>query len=317
MKRKVNLVGQNTLTVSLPTKWARKNNVKKGDELDIGYDKNSVIFSVKPTAKATKEASLNIDNYSLMELTRKLSVLYKTGFNKITLTYSKHEIYNHKERKWLNIKTEIKRLAGRFIGAEIISQSSTKTEIKCFVTEENPDLGQIEKRIYFLLKETTDELLNAIDNTYEEFHGTIYNHHDNIIKFIHYFLRELHASDKSEELKNEAYSFYILLDTLVDKLRHLSEKIDAYGCTAKVKKYLEEIFIFFYEQFQLLDGKIKYGELIEKRYALKKKIDDENFTVKELQVLPETNLFLEVINNFIEYSVIKNIDNKQSDISLM
>ena len=35
MKRKVNRVGQNTLTVSLPSKWARKYNIKAGDEIVV------------------------------------------------------------------------------------------------------------------------------------------------------------------------------------------------------------------------------------------------------------------------------------------
>ncbi|MCK5630481.1 MAG: AbrB/MazE/SpoVT family DNA-binding domain-containing protein, partial [Nanoarchaeota archaeon] len=35
MKRKVNKVGQNTLTVSLPSKWVKKLNIKPGDELEL------------------------------------------------------------------------------------------------------------------------------------------------------------------------------------------------------------------------------------------------------------------------------------------
>ena len=48
MKRKVNLVGQNTLTVSLPTKWARDNGIKKGDEINIfvfRYEQRGYIIS--------------------------------------------------------------------------------------------------------------------------------------------------------------------------------------------------------------------------------------------------------------------------------
>ena len=34
MKRKVNRVGANTLTVSLPSKWAMKYGIKAGDEIE-------------------------------------------------------------------------------------------------------------------------------------------------------------------------------------------------------------------------------------------------------------------------------------------
>ena len=40
MKRKVNLVGQNTLTVSLPTKWAQEHGIKKGIEVELLEDKD-------------------------------------------------------------------------------------------------------------------------------------------------------------------------------------------------------------------------------------------------------------------------------------
>ena len=42
MKRKINLVGQNTLTVSLPTKWAKRYNLKKGDEVEVSEEEKNI-----------------------------------------------------------------------------------------------------------------------------------------------------------------------------------------------------------------------------------------------------------------------------------
>ena len=46
MKRKINRVGQNTLTVSLPTKWVKKIGIKQGDELDIFEEGRNLTIGV-------------------------------------------------------------------------------------------------------------------------------------------------------------------------------------------------------------------------------------------------------------------------------
>ena len=38
MQRKVNQIGPSTLMVSLPSKWVKRYNVKKGDSLELFFD---------------------------------------------------------------------------------------------------------------------------------------------------------------------------------------------------------------------------------------------------------------------------------------
>ena len=58
MKRKVNRVGQNTLTVSLPSKWVKENDVKQGDELEIIEEHNKILLSKGTPAKIEGSAFL-------------------------------------------------------------------------------------------------------------------------------------------------------------------------------------------------------------------------------------------------------------------
>jgi hypothetical protein len=135
----------------------------------------------------------------------------------------------------------------------------------------------------------------------------MYEHQDNITKFINYLLRELYASKRSEEEKRIAYSLYTYLDTLVDKLRHVSERIEEHGCTPKVKGYLKEIFDVFFDEFHLLRKRQTSVDFIKKRYDVKNRLSKEKFTVNELWVLAEAFFFLEVLNQFFEYILVKNI----------
>ena len=57
MKRKVNLVGSSTLTVSLPTAWAKERGIKKGDELNVSWDDQAVVFSIAEGVKHKKAHS--------------------------------------------------------------------------------------------------------------------------------------------------------------------------------------------------------------------------------------------------------------------
>ena len=42
MKRKVNKVGPTTLSITLPSKWVKENNIKKGDELELDLKNNNI-----------------------------------------------------------------------------------------------------------------------------------------------------------------------------------------------------------------------------------------------------------------------------------
>ncbi|MFC1723352.1 AbrB/MazE/SpoVT family DNA-binding domain-containing protein [Nanoarchaeota archaeon] len=85
MKRKVNRVGQNTLTVSLPAGWARSKRIKPGDELDLIEKGNNLLISTsyKPTKKAI---TLHIPK-NVIFLKRFLGVPYVRGYDTITIKF--------------------------------------------------------------------------------------------------------------------------------------------------------------------------------------------------------------------------------------
>ncbi|MBD3249078.1 AbrB/MazE/SpoVT family DNA-binding domain-containing protein [Candidatus Woesearchaeota archaeon] len=314
MRRKLVKQGGSALTVSLPSKWVKKFNLNAGDEIEMDEEKNNLLISKDEIKKGKKKIVINIDNYSYLTLARYVYGLYRSNYDKIILIYKKSEIVDPKKERSTKLKTVIRKIVGRMVGAEIVSQSSERTDIECFVTEENPDLEKIEKRIFFLFKETYSEIMGSIGPDYEEFHKTMYDHHDTITKFINYYLRELDKSNKSEEEKKVAYSFYMLIDNLIDKLRHLSERINKFGCSNKVKKYMEESFeIFFKIYASVSKGKIP-EEVIRRRYEIKEKLWDDNLKSDEAKVIMELMPFIDVFNDFSEYSIIKGIQNETDNI---
>ncbi len=309
MKRKVAQIGPSTLMVSLPMKWVKENNVSKGDELDVSLGKKEINFALGEKKKKEKEITIDISNYDRYLLDRNITILYRNNYDKIILNYKDNVILDHKSNNY-NAQNYLQRLSKRFIGVEIVSQTDKRTEMACFILKDLENLKTIERRIYFLLKETINSLMNAIDKDFLEFDKYIYDHHDNIVKFINYYLRVIDRLTFNENEKKQIYAFYIIMDKLVDKVRHLSNKIAEYGCTSKVKYYLKDVFgIFFalFNNFYL----VKFdSKLIEERYKLMAKIDAESFTIKEMRVIKEIDLFLNVINDFSETILLKQLVEK-------
>ena len=51
MKRKIIKQGHNTLTITLPNKWAQRLNLKAGDEVDLVEKENSILINSEEKAK--------------------------------------------------------------------------------------------------------------------------------------------------------------------------------------------------------------------------------------------------------------------------
>lgn len=307
MKRKVNRVGQNTLTVSLPSKWARNKNIGPGDEVDVSELDEGLLIATKRIREKNREITLSIDDFSYYRLARYLAVVYRMGYDKIILMHNNADLFNDKNGKSVNLRQTIRKLVDRNMGSEIVSQTAKKTEIECFVSDEAASLERIEKRIHFLFKETLKEVLNATKEDYKTFHESIYAHHDNIAKFINYYLREVDGSNMGVIEKQMTYSLYMIIDKLLDKMRHLSEKISKHGMTSKVREHIEAIFSVLDDLFTALHKREFSRELVKKRYDVVHNLDKERFTLKEYYVIAEVKIFLDVINDFTELIVAKNL----------
>ena len=310
MKRKVAQIGPSTLMVSLPTKWAKENGIHKGDELNVTTVRKEITFSVEENKTAKKEITVDISTFSSFMLIRYIETLYINNYNKIILTHSNQEILHNPTGKWENLRQRIKSTSNRFIGMEIVAQSTTMTELHCFLSKEEQDLESIGRRIFFLWKGALQELLDHIERDQPLSYKEVYEQHDNIIRFITYYLRVLAQSDLPELEKLYLFSFYLEFDKLVDKYRHLGEKVEQYGCTRKVKSLLQDVFHYVNEQFSMIHKGELNSDIIKKRYELVARIKKkEKFTIEELLVITEADLMLNVMNDIVRVVIVKKLMN--------
>ncbi len=308
MKRKIAQIGPSTLMVSLPIKWVKEHHLKKGDELEVLPSNKKISFHVEQPHQEEKEITINITNFHLHTFKRYLDTLYFSGYTKIKLIYQSLEMYDDKKGIYRPLISLIKLGVARFIGMEIVSQTKNSTEIHCFITCSNNELEKIEKRIYYLWRESTDEFLESLEQHKPFSVKELDERHTNIIRFITYYMRLLDQSNKSHEEKKQLYSLSLVIDMMMDKFRHLGEMIEKYGCTPKVILALKDIFKIVNKQFEALHKGVMPETLIQERYLVVNRIRSENYSLEEYKILSEVLIFLDTLNNFSRAIIIKNLE---------
>ncbi|MFB6093476.1 MAG: PhoU domain-containing protein [Halanaeroarchaeum sp.] len=84
-RRKVQVTGGSTFTVSIPKGWARENGVDAGDEIGFIPDSDSLLLTPSPEDEVT-EGTLDVDGLEGEDLRRALMTMYVSGFDLVRLT---------------------------------------------------------------------------------------------------------------------------------------------------------------------------------------------------------------------------------------
>ena len=314
MIRKVNRVGQNTLTVSLPANWVKQHDINPGDDLMLQELGKAIVITKDHFHKKGKKIVLGIDDFCKVMLNKFIQQFYLEGAEEVVLKFKKDSVPDYKNDKELLIDKHINKLVDRFIGVEIISQTKNRIVLQSLMSDEEVSKIQvIEKRVFFLIKEFLEEFITAMDGDFQKFHDRSYDYHDNISKFTYYYMRLLHFSDYSEDLKSRMSSLYVVIDKIIDKVRHTSERVsEMKKITPKTKKYVKEIFSLFLDQFDfifkssLTPSELK--DLIGRRYGLVNKVNKSNYTEEELKVMSECKILLDTISDFMSSYVALNME---------
>lgn len=138
MKRKINKVGQDTLTVSLPKDWAKKNNLNKGDEVDLVVKDNALtIFGKKVMGENILEITVPEDPKAAYRLVR---CYYTIGVDEIKLNFKNKKSMESIEKNMAN-----------FIGFEIIERTSNYWIIRTIADIKEGEFEKVLKRMFNLV----------------------------------------------------------------------------------------------------------------------------------------------------------------------
>lgn len=274
MKRKVVKHGSATLTISLPAKWAKKFNVKQGDELEISEEKNDLMISTGKEAKCVHEVCIDVDQYGILGA-RAIAALFKAGCDNINVHYDRIDGISIIE-KYLN----------EFIGFEVMKQKPNSFLLKEISTFSNVDeLDNVLKRTFLLLISMAQDCLDSIKSDNKDLLQKIIHRDATINKFTNY-CRRLINKQGITKIKDVPMVYYIVeeIENIGDEYKYMCKflmakdvKIDdseLIGLLEDVNKLVNDFFSLYFKfgpekARKLAEDRDKIAEKINKAFKTK------------------------------------------------
>lgn len=151
MKRKIVKHGDSTLTISLPSKWAKANNLKQGQFLNLEQSNKGLIVSGDKAYFEKIEIILSNDKEWYVN--RMLRHLYASGYDEIDINYSTKD-------QIVLIRKGIEGLPG----FEIIESNFKSCRIKCVSSLESAEYEATVKRVMRLILSQLDYFIEDCGN---------------------------------------------------------------------------------------------------------------------------------------------------------
>lgn len=274
MKRKIIKQGHNTLTITIPSKWANTNNLKPGDEIELKEEGKNLTVTAARKNEEPSSITIDITGLSTPLLWRYISSAYRDGYDEI------HVKWEDNYKGYRNLYTAfsydtldpllknhgveltqieaIQALCNRFVGAELIDQKMKSCVIKELVEPSYKEFHNSLRRIFLLLLQMADEVDESVkgNNISKERLRAIHMVDTNLDRFEDFCLRVLnkHGYEDDPNKRSIMHSIIFLLELIGDEYKRLSIHLleaknltkDTKDFTNKINKQLRNFYDLFY-----------------------------------------------------------------------
>jgi phosphate uptake regulator len=311
MKRKIIRQGHNTLTLTLPNEWAKKLNLKAGDEIDVVESENSLIINGHQN-NAHSCCTIDISNFTVPLLWRYFQSAYRAGCEEIKVVFdptktqyedafhfytTQFEYANFGEKIPPKTATVmIQEVVGRFIGIEIIESGKGYCIIREMGEVSPKEFENSLRRIFLVILELFDRILQAVEKNEindpslcKEIHATDLT----VDKFVDYCARILNRSVGivPERKKQLIFSSLFLLELVGDEFKYIARHLatskkslkECIGLIKLAKEHFETYYKLYYKFDRNLA--IKFGEMdyniYKHNYKTKEKLQGESRSIAQ------------------------------------
>ncbi len=195
-KRKIQLTGGSTLTISLPIKWAREAGIKQGDELSLiqRADHSLLVIPEKEEGEQIKSAELELSELESFEDNfRYLIAHYLVGYDLIKLLSPSG--FGAEERK--RIKEEVRK---RLIGMEVVGESSKEIVLQSFLKYEDFTLRDAIRSMSEIILSMHGDAISALEKGDLNLAEDVIERDNEIDRFYLLIVRQLKAAMSDPEL---------------------------------------------------------------------------------------------------------------------
>ncbi len=253
MKRRIIKLGQATHVTSLPSKWIRQFNLDKGDYLEVEEKGNNLILSTEKNTSPL-EVILDLKKVNTRLIATLVQSVYILGYDKIILLHD-HLLQEYKTGKKIKATQFMQGLLNkRFIGAEIVEQTETKTVVMDLGGISEQTSEQVFNRIIFLVKALSQDYLQAIRENNKEILSSIPFRTDNINRLLMYYQRLIAKTRRQDALRHAVIAQIITQFKLIcGTYKHIAELALELNCSfsRKILQLLEEVNISLHQSLSL------------------------------------------------------------------
>lgn len=225
MRRKVNRVGQNTLTVSLPSDWVKKQGLKQGDELEVDCKGNSIqIYHGKN--KVRSDVSISIP---AVEDFRKRLLMgpFLAGYDIFHVKFDESEVF---------FKIQ-KCVEAYLFGFEIVNSGRKSCTIQNMAEGKSSELQSTFRHYFFKVKDVIGRLCESLEKKERSELAHVLIIDQSVDKLCLLIRRILNVQGfKDESVSNRVYYITNLLETISDRCRDIARHI------LKSKKFPSAVF---------------------------------------------------------------------------
>ena len=149
-RRKVQVTGGSTFTVSIPKDWARDHDVEAGDEVGFHPDSGSLLLT-PVTSTNSQEGTLDISGMEGDELMRAVMTMYVSGFDVLALEAD--TISPDKRRVMRNATQSL-------VGLEVLEETNERVVIQDLLDSSELSIHNAVRRMHLI---STSMLGDAVD----------------------------------------------------------------------------------------------------------------------------------------------------------
>ncbi len=263
MQRKVIQQGPSSLMLSIPSKWVKINNIKKGDYLTVELANNQLIILAKDQEEE-KKVSLYFKKKEEY-LDRMIMTKYRDGFNEIIVKYDDPEII------------ELIRETLRYcLGFEIIDQTASSCTIRNISEGSDQDYPATFRRLFQIMLTIANSCWEYVEKNDEKCIKTAVDLRETLTKLQQFCLRLINKQNTYSVQQKSLEFLYVwelgafgkMWSSLAKKELGKKPKL-----SANDKQFLKDIINFTHEFYKLYynrDPKIMHA-LKEKLYALRER----------------------------------------------
>lgn len=245
IRRKIQLSGGLTYTVSLPKKWIRETGLRKGDEVIIQPRKDKTLLlsldEVRLEEKP-KEITLKLDKKEIdPELVERLVIAYyEAGYETIKIT--------HRSMIAEELRDDVRRVLKKLSGLEVVEETSTKIVLHSLLDVTQINVDRTLERMEIILKSMITDLIRAIREKNPKILQNIIKRDDELDKFYSFLCKQVILSLKSRALSEKiGFKFHDLILPYKIYGKCLEDMGDIISLICRIiklenaSKYLEEL----------------------------------------------------------------------------